>query len=80
MLFAKQNIRALARRRSTAAFSVLEPFPINRQCAGFRLALVPAMAASYGGLPVVGAGRFPKASRGWLARPSAGAAPPGIIG
>jgi len=57
-----------------AAVSVPGPFPINRRCAGFRVALVPAMAASYGGLPVVGAGRSTGASREWLARPSAGAA------
>ena len=60
------DTRALARRRSTAAVSVPGPFPINRRCAGFRVALVPAMAAIYGGLPVIGAGRSTGASRAWL--------------
>ena len=71
---APRRRQACAVRAAFAAVSVPGPFPINRRCAGFHLALVPAMAASYGGLPVVGAGRSTGASREWLARPSAGAA------
>ena len=67
------NTRAHARRRSTQTslrslrkldclrrFLSPDRFRMYRRCAGFRFALVPAMAASYGGLPVVGAGRLPR--------------------
>jgi hypothetical protein len=39
------------------------------------LANAPAMAASYGGLPVIGAGRSTGASRDMIASHAAGAAP-----
>jgi len=70
------DTRALARRRSTQTslrslrkldclrrFLFPDRFRMCRRHAGFRLTFVPAMAASYGGLSVVGAGRSTGASR-----------------
>ena len=58
--------RAALSALHTATVSVPGPFPINRAMRRISHALVPAMAASYGGLPVVGAGRSTGASRGGL--------------
>src|SRR5690349_3348736 len=69
------DTRAHARRRSTAATFGSEPFPINRAMRRLSLANAPAMAASYGGLSVVRAGRSTGASRDVIASHAAGAAP-----
>jgi hypothetical protein len=85
----RNNIRAHARRRSTTQTSLrcLRCFcggfcPRNRSdkpgdARDFPV-LVPAMAASYGGLRVVGAGRSTGASRDVIASHTAGAAPAGL--
>jgi hypothetical protein len=54
------------RRSAQQRFLSPDRFRMYRRCAGFHLALVPAMAASYGRLPVIGAGRSTGASRGGL--------------